>query len=467
MKHGVTPSEPGRRVADTLAAALTSGVTQQSLQQFGLALAYSGGLDSTVLLHVLWQYCRQQQIPLHAFHVHHGLSPNADQWLNHCEQQCRQRQIGFAFRRVNLSAAGDGIEAAARRLRYRALAEMCAEHQIPLLLTAHHQDDQAETLLMQLLRGAGLTGLSGMAELGRAPELFGHSGLLLGRPLLDSPRSELERYASLQQLAYVEDESNQQTRYRRNALRHQVLPLLQQIQPGCVANMARSAHHLAQADAQLHQLIRHDYHNCLAADGALELSALARLDSERQSLMLRQWLREQHLRMPSGQRLKEMLKQMLGAREDAQMCIQHDAACLRRYRGRLYLSPVPQAPEDRLAVAVNLDWHGEAALYLPEFAGHLLFSRADYGLDPAWLQQPGWSIRRRNGGERLKNHPTRPQRDMKHHYQQLAIPAWQRASLPLLWHGRQLLFAAGVGMDVRYCTDGPDRIRLEWQPDLE
>ena len=182
-----------------------------------LAVAYSGGLDSAVLLHLCAAYAREHGITLRAFHVHHGISPNADDWLAHCRQQCVELDVAFEAAYVQLNEANaDGVEAAARQLRYHALGEMCQRHQVDVVLTAHHQDDQAETILLQLLRGAGVAGLCGMQQWHAAPGLLRSQTLLLARPLLDCSRAELEQMAAQLGVQHIEDESNSDIRYARN-----------------------------------------------------------------------------------------------------------------------------------------------------------------------------------------------------------------------------------------------------------
>ncbi|HEY1150958.1 MAG TPA: tRNA lysidine(34) synthetase TilS, partial [Pseudoduganella sp.] len=233
----------------------------------GVAIALSGGLDSSALLHLSHAWSRSAtpivspaDAPeldaaltprLYAFHVHHGLSPNADAWLAHCERACAALGITFASRRITLDDKRSGTEAAARKQRYAALGQMCREHGVKLLLTAHHQDDQAETILLQLLRGSGPAGLSGMDAANRAPGLLGSDDILLARPLLAASRTELEQYVREHGITHIEDESNADQRYARNALRHSVMPQLERAFPGYQERFARSARHAQSAQRLL------------------------------------------------------------------------------------------------------------------------------------------------------------------------------------------------------------------------
>src|SRR5690606_38645747 len=183
-----------------------------------VAVAYSGGLDSSILLHLLHRYSQTHPLKIFAFHVHHGLNVLADSWLQHCEQVAHSYGVTFAARKVQVDArSGLGVEEAARQARYAALGDLCREHGAPLLLTAHHADDQAETVLMQLLRGAGLPGLSGMPGFSDQHAL---AGVALGRPLLGVSRAMLEAEVARLGLPHVHDDSNDDVIYRRNAIRH-------------------------------------------------------------------------------------------------------------------------------------------------------------------------------------------------------------------------------------------------------
>ncbi|AKU21554.1 tRNA lysidine(34) synthetase TilS [Massilia sp. NR 4-1] len=435
----------------------------------GVAIALSGGLDSSALLHLAHGWARERGVALHAFHIHHGLSPNADAWLAHCEQACAALGVAFAARRVQLrDVAKSGTEAAARKSRYAALGALCREHDVRLLLSAHHLDDQAETVLLQLLRGSGPAGLSGMDACNHAPELLGNAQLLLARPLLQTARSQLEAYVAGQGIAYVNDESNDDPRYARNALRHQVMPALATAFPGFQARLSRSAQHAQSAQRMLSELAEQDLQACLEAD-SIDLARLRALSADRAGNMLRQWFRVRKLGMPSTAWLAEMLAQLLEAREDAQLLVTHPDCHVRRHRDRLYLVPklreLEGTREDRFddKPGQHFRWNGESSLAFPAYGGVLHFDAAEEGLDAEWLQKQLLTIEFRRGGERLKPAPNRPTRDLKHHYQSLSIPAWERTRLPVVYIPGQLLFAAGIGMDCHKIGAGANkRIAFRW-----
>jgi len=436
-----------------------------------IAVALSGGLDSMVLLHLAAAHARSHGQTLFAFHVHHGLSPNADAWRDHCEGSAASLGIAFDSRDVVVEKGKTGIEAAARAARYGALGAMCRAHGVQLLLTAHHQDDQAETVLLQLLRGSGASGLSGMDSANRAPGLLGDDTLVMARPLLALARSELEEYAKAQGIAWVEDESNADPRFARNALRHQVMPVLAQAFPGFQHRVARSSLHVQSAQRLLDELATEDLAACLDGDG-LDLARLRAMSTDRVNNLLRHWFTVRRLAMPSTALLAQMVMQVLTARDDAQPLVSHPECEVRRHRDRLYLVPrLPELagmrdPDDEGVIekyAQGFRWSGEGSIAFPDYGGVLHFDAAQHGFDAAWLRAQALEIDFRKGGERLKPAPNRPTRSLKQLFQASGVPAWERTRLPVVGNGYSLLFAAGLGMDCRHLGDGLDRIALRWQ----
>lgn len=439
-----------------------------------IALACSGGLDSMVLLHLAHSWCKQADITLHAFHVHHGLSPQADDWLAHCASSCAALGIGFDHRRVVVAEEGKGIEASARSSRYGALGEMCRVHQVTLLLTAHHLDDQAETVLLQLLRGAGPAGLSGMDADNHAPALLGSDDIVMARPLLAHPRSLLEQHAGASGLRWVDDESNLDARHPRNALRHQVMPVLAQAFPGFTQRVARSSAHCAASQRLLDAMAEQDLVAC-QQDGALLLDKIAPLGRDRTHNLLRHVFAKQDLALPSTAWLEQMVHQLLTAREGAQLKVTHPQCLIRRHRGRLFITPrLPELagmrdPDDigvLMRSGQDFQWSGQAHIDFPDYGGSLHFDAADEGLDAAWLRTQLLTIDFRQGGERLKLAHNRPTRGLKAHFQALGVPAWERERLPVVKRGIALLFAAGIGHDCQHLGQpGPGKVQLRWVAD--
>ncbi len=427
-----------------------------------IAIAYSGGLDSSVLLHLAAQYCQRRTLRLCAFHVHHGLSPFADDWLRHGEQQAAALGVPFDAARITVEDSADSIEHAARSARYAALGTLCRKHGAQLLLTAHHQDDQAETVLLQLFRGAGLRGLGSMVDLQRVSPLMGE-GVMLGRPLLACPRKDLAAYAGQRQIAYVDDESNADTRYRRNAIRHQIMPQIERTYPGFSATVARSTQHWQSAQQLLDELAAIDL-AAAASGSALNIKQLSQLSDQRIDNLLRYWLLQQGaIYAPSTAQLQQLRSQMLRARADAHPALALCGMQLERRAGLLVALPHTDAvpPTDPMAVR----WRGEREIAVPQWRGSLLFSEAASGISPQLLQANALTLQRRSGGERLKPDPARPSRSLKNLFQEAVLPAQQRPWLPLAYLNGHLVFAAGLGMDARF-ADAPGGVVLGWRGEV-
>jgi tRNA(Ile)-lysidine synthase len=348
---------------------------------------------------------------------------------------------------------GDSLEAAARAARYDALFSQKVDY----VVLAHNQDDQAETVLLQLLRGAGVKGLAAMPLVrrneggGRRAEgktrKKGHPSSLIPhplivRPLLDIPRAQIEAYARKHKLAWVEDESNADIYFLRNFLRRDILPLLGGRFPAYRTTLARSARHFAEASQLLDELAAQDGAEYLRS-GALQVAGLRKLPRARARNLLRHFLAGRGVIMPNAERLEEGLRQSLTAREDTAVCIDLGDCELRRFAGALHVvdkMPVPDAKFSRR-------WSGERKLALPELGG-VLSMRKDRGagISLARLQVKPVSIRVRGGGERLQPDCRRPRRSLKNLLQEAAVAPWQRERVPLLFCGDILVWVPGVGI---------------------
>jgi len=428
-----------------------------------IAVAYSGGLDSSVLLHLAQEYASTRGITLFAFHIHHGISPNADHWLTHCQNESGRLGVTFDSRRINLkNPEKNGTEEAARKGRYAALGDLCRGRRVSLLLTAHHQDDQAETVLLQLLRGSGVAGLSGMDTANLAPDLLGGTTPAMARPLLTLSRKDLENFAVEAAIPYVDDESNLDPRYARNALRHNVMPILAQAFPGFQERFARTAQHAQSAQRLLIELASQDLAICLDGD-CIGLSKLRELSPDRIDNLLRYWFGSRGVRMPSTAWLSEMRTQLLDAKSDAQLCVTHADCHIRRHRDRVFLTPRLALDPEAIAPQI-FRWKGESQIQFPLFDGVLHIEAAEDGIATDWLQEQDLIIRFREGGERMKLASNRPTKALKYHYQALDVPAWERTRLPIIATTSQILFAAGIGMDCHQLGTGTvARVRFRWQ----
>lgn len=464
-----------------------------------LLLAFSGGLDSTVLLDVLTALRDSNEImagidvpALRAVHVHHGLNSEADSWIRHCTHECSLRDVVLSSVHVVLNATTpEGIEAAARRKRYDALAATLADNEV--LLTAQHQDDQAETLLLALKRGSGPAGLAGMAV--NSP--FRSSRLV--RPLLECSRIELEAYARTRGLRWIDDSSNTDPRFDRNFLRLQILPLLRQRWPQFASATARSAQLCAAQEQLLDELLTETLNKLTQSDGSLLLTDLTKMSDIKRAAILRRWLASCSVKMPSRQQLTHLWKDVALSRRDAVAQIQIDNWLVRRFRDRLYvLSHLPKISDSK---AIFL-WPPESErLTLPAGIGTLLRSSVDinsmtHNQLPTLLNSKGKAlygslaipdanacivannnvakehitIIRNNTNSRtvlgavvraplpyehvsvrfgsvhglLYIMGRRRGRTLKKIWQELNIPPWQRCNTPLLFYNDQLIAALGI-----------------------
>lgn len=413
-----------------------------------VAVALSGGRDSVALLAAAAQV-RQNVL---AVHVHHGLSRHADAWAAFCAELASSLRVPFVLRRVSVDARDPrGVEEAARIVRHDALREAAREHDAAAILVAHHQDDQAETLLLQLGRGAGPAGLAGMARVRRDA-----SGALWLRPLLDLPRRALEAYVRARGLRYVEDDSNTSAKHRRNALRRDVIPALAATFPGYPATFARAAAHQAEASRLADDIADIDLESLLA-DGTIDRRGLAALPAHRARNVLRRFLRLRGLRAPALARLSAMHAQLVAAREDANIALNHEAVVIGVFRDRIVVHAPPPAPFERR-------WQGDDEIALPH--GRLRFMATnDDGLARERLERADVVVRSRLGGERMQLASNRPRRALKSLLQEAAIPPWERASLPLVFCDGELAAVPGIGVDVRYAAPrGMPALRVDWQP---
>ena len=419
------------------------------LNSQSILVAFSGGLDSTVLLHQLVQWrALHPDVALRAIHIHHGLSPHADSWVQHCESVCAQWQVSLVVERVHLEDDGLGIEAQARRARYQAFAQTLLPGEV--LMTAQHLDDQCETFLLALKRGSGPAGLSAMGEI--SP----FAGTQLIRPLLAQTREALEAWARQHELCWIEDESNQDDTYDRNFLRLRVTPLLQQRWPHFAQAVARSAALCAEQESLLDELLASDLADCITSRGTLLLTPLMMMSGVRRAALLRRWLAGLNAPMPSRDGLERIWQEVALAREDASPSFRLGEYEVRRYQSQLWW--VKSVDGQSETVIPWLEW--KTPLALPAGLGSVqLISAGDLRLPQAdevvsiRFKAPGLLyIVGRNGGRKLKKI-----------WQEQGIPPWRRDTTPLLFYGDTLIAAAGVFVTHEGLAKGEEGVSLVWR----
>lgn len=422
------------------AADLPSHVAQQltacAAQRW--VVGYSGGLDSTVLLWLCKRFCEQSGLgKVQAVHINHQLSPHARSWQQHCQTQCDAWGVPLDTLTVQVDRRNGGLEQAAREARYAAFRQIC--HPGDALMLAHHANDQVETFLLRALRGSGPAGLSAMQSHGT------WQGLPLLRPLLAVSRSELARYANVQQLTWVEDESNTDERLQRNFLRHRVVPLLSTRWSATLPALARSARLIASEHQVLMRLIGQQ----ASPDIDLHQRSLAllrwyALPQDEQVLWLRYWLAQIDPALPSEAVLTELLRQAASAAEDAAVQVQWGQRVIRRFRHCLYCVDVLPEPEPAWMCAVTLQARQPLSAGLGAICWQAGAPEGQRGLR-AGSRQPHWVWRLRQGGERFQP-AGRANRPLKKWLQESALPPWLRDRLPLLYAGDRLLGVPGLGV---------------------
>ncbi|MHB8743269.1 MAG: tRNA lysidine(34) synthetase TilS [Sulfuricaulis sp.] len=397
-----------------------------------LTVAFSGGVDSCVLLHALWWL--REAMPRHitAVHVDHGLHPDSAEWAVFAKAICDGLNVPCAVERIRVSGiSGHGLEAAARRERYACLARYVSAGEV--LLTGHHLDDQAETLLLQLLRGAGVHGLAAM------PEMKTFSAGRIGRPLLGFTRSQLMAYAEQQKLKWIDDTSNDDTRFSRNYLRHRVFPLLEHRWPGAARQIARSAGIAAEAAQLLDSLAETDWPVCrVPGCFSLSVTALRRLPSPRQRNLIRYWLRRQGFQAPSALHLDQVMAQVASEPRSRQALVCWPEAEIWRYRDEL-MALKPHATTDS---ALKMSWNLRETLVIPGVG--LLRAVAVHG-DGLSQERVGKSplvVGLRQGGEVCQLPGRSHHHKLKKLLQETSVPPWERHRLPLIYVDDEL---AAVG----------------------
>lgn len=421
----------------------------------GYWVAFSGGLDSQVLLHALAARRARLPAPLAAVHVNHNLQPDALVWAEHCRAACAG--LGVPYRAVSVDAhpaPGESPEAAARAARYRALAGAVPAGGV--LLTAHHRDDQAETLLLQLLRGGGPRGLAAMPA---ATDMTAAPGRLV-RPLLEYARDDLHVYARTHGLTWIDDPSNLRTDYDRNYLRHEILPRLRTRWPSLSATLARAARHQAEAASLLDDLAALDAQTSTGGwPGSLSVSALLRLSAPRRANLLRHWLRRMGVTVPTDAVLARLDRDMLRAAPDAEPLLAWSGARLRRYRDALMLDDLHEEADTSRC----LEWDMSQSLSLP---GGVLSATAVTGAGVArrHFADGRCQVRFRQGGERLRPAGRREHHTLKHLFQDAGVPPWERARVPLIHRGDTLIAVAGYWIcDGFQAADDEPGVRFLWR----
>ncbi len=410
---------------------------QQTLEAQGtpraLYVAFSGGLDSTVLLHLAAHWAQQHaQVPLTAVHVHHGLQKQADDWLVHCQQVCKRLGIPLISAHLALEKqARRSLEEQARTARYQVFAQYLPTD--GYLLTGHHQHDQAESVILALKRGSGVRGLAAIHPFARFAK-----GFCL-RPLLNTSRQQLLTYAQAQKLDWIDDPSNTNLQFDRNFVRHQILPMLQQRWPHWVAAASESAAYCWQQNIVLTELLQEQLAHLLEKNGSLPIATLARYQKARRDLLLRQWIIDHTGIIPPKTRLQLLWPEVAMARQDANPCLCLGAWAVRRFSGRLFLCPHPLANYRQLILPITIG----STCALPDDLGTLQLITSEHSPQ---IRHPrlGEAVSIRfHCHHKIQPNPYKASRPLKKIWQDYQVPPWKRGRIPLLFYGETCVAALG------------------------
>ena len=445
--------DPVSRLRRTLLTRLGEWLGPDSLRGRSIAVGFSGGRDSVALLHALAALRADTGIRPRALHVHHGLSLYADHWVAFAENFCKALAVPLAVERVTVARdLGSGIEAAARVARYHVFAASGAD----LILLAHHQDDQAETLLFNLLRGTGVHGAAAMPRLRRLARPTGDE-LLLGRPWLEVSRVDIDAYSTACGLDNIEDESNLDQTFSRNHLRHEILPRLTERYPKASSTLGAAARRFGDAAVLLDALAEIDL-AAVAAGDRLDWSALSRLDEARQKNLLYHWLAVIGQSVVSEARLVEFIRQCRDASDDALIAASFGDVCLRRWQGGVYRLMPANAP-----VSPGQVWFGEPVL---AWCGGQLQLREGVGAGIRADRLGGEvKILPRQGGEMIRFRSDGPGRPVRLLFQERGVPPWERQRMPFLWVDGQLAAVGGIGIAADFqAAENQPSIGFDWRP---
>ena len=415
----------------------------------GVTVGLSGGVDSMVLLNVLFQLKTKLNLKLNAIHIHHGLSKNADHWCEVCLDECKKLGIDFSQKNINIdNSEGIGIEAAARKARYQMLHQLSDE----FLATAHHQNDQAETLMLQLLRGSGLKGLASMPLFDKERRLW--------RPFLKISRDTIEEYAKNNNVRFVEDESNQNTEFDRNFLRLEIFPRLIKRFPQTIKSLGRSADLVAEGLNLNKAIANEDAKNYFSEDFIkLNTKIFRTFPRDRVVNLIRWWLEKNQQKMPSQKIMDQIYNQIISAKKDAQINIHISSKMsVRAYKDFLWLVKIKKEKN-----SFDLIWKGEEVFELPG-SGKLLFKPClGKGISLDKVGSSVLRIQNRKGGERFKPERNQPTRTLKYLLQKINMPPWERELLPVIYSEDMLVAVPNFGVHHEFVVD-EDKIGLtiEW-----
>ncbi len=395
-------------------------------------VAFSGGLDSYVLLHSFIAAKQTfPQLQIHAIHMNHGLSKDADVWQQHCTQICENLSVPLIIKKIFLNKEDGGVEERARKARYSFFKEHIEKNDC--LLLGHHQDDQAETLLLRLCRGAGIRGMSSIPK----SRKFGEGYIL--RPLLGFSKKELDRYANDNNLSWIEDDSNDDQKFDRNYVRHSILPIIKERWPHFAQAFSRTIEHASEVNILLQELARIDLPKCISSKNSLSINDLSNLSFERQKNVVRFFITELGFKAPSTKHLELIFSMVINAKQDAMPVLKVANYNVRRFDGKLYF--INYVDEIDLSF-VTLKYNPSQDIELPNGVGVICANQLKgKGLNVAYSDN--LTIRFRNGGEKIQPNSSMCTSPLKKLLNTWRVPPWERSNIPLIYKDEELIAVVG------------------------
>ena len=438
-----------KSILDAIRASYTKHIKEKD-STLKVNVALSGGCDSMVLLFALKQLQAELNLSLKASYIDHGLSKNTADWQVLCRKACKDMDIFFETASINIKKIPElGIEGAARELRYQTLTRLSDGM---IVATAHHENDQAETLLLQLIRGAGLKGLAGISEFDHLKNIW--------RPMLKVQRQDIESFALKNHIKYIEDESNEDIRFDRNFLRKDILPKLYKRFPHAANTISRSASLIAEG-LNLHQAIAEDDSLLYFSENLrrLNLEMMQNLSQERVINLVRWWLEKNQQKMPSLKIMKEIYKQIKTIRKDGKIIINiSQDTSIRAYKNELWLVPITENQKD-----YEIYWHGESEIMLPDMSLLLFKKGKGQGISMKKLGINTIRIQNRKGGERFKPFHNQPTRTLKYLLQKSELPPWERNELPMIFIEDKLVAVPNYGIDYTFNAESyEDSLQIDF-----
>ena len=401
-------------------------------------VAYSGGVDSHVLLHTFYLNKQHITAELNAIHVNHGISQYADSWQLHCQKICENYQIKYASFKIQQETPKKNIENWARQQRYTIFSDLMGQNDI--LFTAHHINDQAETFLLRLMRGSGCDGLSAIKKIKTYK-----TGWLI-RPLLNYTKAEILAFAKKQSLKWIEDESNQDNKLDRNLIRQEIIPKLENRWPSAVKLISKASNHQSDAAEFIYEISQQDIKEITTTrSNIISINSLKKFSYVRQKNALRLWLKNEKIPAPNTDIINNIIKEIIHARHDSNPCLNWKGRQIRRYRENIYaLSPFP--PHDP---SMQITWNIKKPITLP--TGILTATKTNSGgIKMEAIKDHCLNIKFRQGGERMVLKGTSHRQQLKKMFQKKGIPPWYRYRIPLLYSEEKLIAVADMWIDTAF-----------------